>query len=192
MQQQLVPQTQRWKRHHTISQNAWPSWSPDLSSPEFHLSCGFLKDNMYKNKIHALEEWNKIMRHASQEFLEQVFTVSHQACGKRVDISNTYCNCNPNFCIALGCMTFWTPCISHVELISLLLKRTNSSNIHSKYHCCVTVTLQKYHCCITVTLQEYNCCITVTLQLDVIRRLTWQFLEYSFTSQTKYWCSTLK
>jgi hypothetical protein len=40
---------------HIISQNLWPPWSPDLSLPDFYL-WGILKENVYKNILHKLEE----------------------------------------------------------------------------------------------------------------------------------------
>jgi hypothetical protein len=38
-----------------ISRNLWPPRSPDLSPPDFYL-WGFLKENVYKNNPHTLEE----------------------------------------------------------------------------------------------------------------------------------------
>jgi hypothetical protein len=38
-----------------ISLNLWSSRSPDLSPPDFYL-WGFLKENVYKNNPHTLEE----------------------------------------------------------------------------------------------------------------------------------------
>jgi hypothetical protein len=38
-----------------ISRNSWPPRSPDLSPPDFYLS-GVLKENVYKNNPHTLEE----------------------------------------------------------------------------------------------------------------------------------------
>jgi hypothetical protein len=40
---------------HIISRNLWPPQSPDLSPPDLYF-CGFLKENVYKNNLHTLEE----------------------------------------------------------------------------------------------------------------------------------------
>lgn len=59
-----------------ISQGLWPPRSPDLTAPDFYLF-GRLKNNVFKNRLHTLEELQEAISHEIQQItveeLQRVF-----------------------------------------------------------------------------------------------------------------------